>query len=198
MTLRLCFPMNVFVLNTGRCGSTTLIAACRHITNFTAAHESRAACLGDDRFAFAENHIVADNRLSWVLGRLDRAYGDEAYYVHLMRGREATAASFARRYHGGVMRAYRKGILFEDAAGKDPLDVCRDYCNTVNANIAHFLRDKSHTMTFQLESAKDDFQQFWEWIGAQGDLAKGVAKWDCQHNASVGKVKKVVGKILNS
>ena len=190
--------MNVFVLNTGRCGSTTLIAACRHMTNFSAAHESRAACLGDDRFAFPKQHIEADNRLSWVLGRLDRAYGDEAYYVHLSRDPEATAASFARRYRGGVMRAYRKGILFEHAAGKDPLDVCRDYCDTVNTNITHFLRDKSHTMTFQLESAKEDFARFWKWIGAEGDLDGGMAEWDRKHNASVGKLRKMTGKIFKS
>ena len=34
--------MNVFILNTGRCGSRTFARACAHITNYTSAHESRS------------------------------------------------------------------------------------------------------------------------------------------------------------
>lgn len=188
--------MNVFVLNTGRCGSTTLIAACQHITNYSSAHESRAACIGDDRFAFPNNHIEADNRLSWVLGRLDRIYGNNAYYIHLKRDHEATAASFLRRYDRGIMRAYRKGILFENAAGKNPLDVCRDYCDTVDSNIEHFMRDKTHTMVFRLESAKDDFRKFWDWIQAEGDIEKALSEWDHKHNASEGILRKTVRKVF--
>lgn len=77
--------MNVFVLSTGRCGSTTFVKACEHITNFSAAHESRTGLLGAARLDYAGNHIEADNRLSWLLGRLDRTYGNAAFYVHLRR-----------------------------------------------------------------------------------------------------------------
>ena len=87
--------MNVFVLNTGRCGSVTFIKACQHISNYTAAHESRSHCIAGERLAFPDNHIEADNRLSWVLGRLDAAYGDNAIYVHLRRDRTDTIRSFA-------------------------------------------------------------------------------------------------------
>ena len=104
--------MNVFVLCTGRCGSTTFARACSHIENFGVAHESRCAQLGDSRFAYPENHIEVDNRLSWLLGRLDRAYGDDAFYVHLRRPDQQVAASFLNRYRGGIIRAYRgEGIL---------------------------------------------------------------------------------------
>lgn len=75
--------MNIFVLNTGRCGSTTLIKACRHITNYSEAHESRCAMLGRERLNYPPNHIEADKRLVWLLGRLDKEYGDDALYVHL-------------------------------------------------------------------------------------------------------------------
>ena len=64
--------MNVFVLNTGRCGSVTFIEACRHIHHYSAAHESRATYIGEQRLAYAANHIEADNRLCWFLGRLDK------------------------------------------------------------------------------------------------------------------------------
>ncbi len=56
--------MDVFVLCTGRCGSTTFIKACAHITNYTAAHESRTGLLGSDRLDYPGKHIEADNRLS--------------------------------------------------------------------------------------------------------------------------------------
>ncbi len=86
--------MNVFVLCTGRCGSSTFIEACHHIANYTSAHESRSSLLGAERLAYPAQHIEADNRLSWLLGRLDAAYGDSAFYVHLQRNHPDTAASF--------------------------------------------------------------------------------------------------------
>ena len=174
--------MNVFVLCTGRCGSTTFIRACRHATNFSAGHETRRHRIGPDRFAYPLNHIEADNRLSWLLGRLDAAYGDTASYVHLTRYHEATALSYLRRYNFGIMRAYHAGILL--GTKEEPLRVCRDYVETVNANIAVFLRDKSRVMTVRLEHGKRDFGRFWEWVGADGDLELALAEWDTRHNAS--------------
>ena len=88
--------MNVFVLNSGRCGSMTFIRACRHIRNYSAGHESRVQLLGEQRLAYAPDHIEADNRLCWLLGRLDAAYGEHAYYVHLSREPAATAVSSTR------------------------------------------------------------------------------------------------------
>ena len=82
---------NVFVLCTGRCGSTTFDRACRHMTNWTAGHETRSHLTGPDRFAYPPRHIEADNRLSWMLGRLEQAYGADAAYVHLTRDAEAVA-----------------------------------------------------------------------------------------------------------
>lgn len=176
--------MNVFVLSTGRCGSTTFIEACRHITNFTAAHESRARIAGPDRLKYPDRHIEADNRLSWFLGRLDREFGDRAFYVHLRRDDRKTAASLLNRYHGGIMRAYSAGILMRKNARHEPLTVCLDYCDTVNTNIECFLKDKSHVLTMTLETAKADFRAFWERIGAEGDLNAALAEWDVRHNPS--------------
>lgn len=176
--------MNIFVLSTGRCGSTTFVKACNHITNYTAAHESRGGFLGDMRFAFGENHIESDNRLSWVLGRLDRAYGDRAFYVHLRRDDKRTAASFANRYNRGILRAYRTKILMALPESAETMDVCLDYCDTVNSNIALFIRDKTRKMDFSMENGRDDFRRFWELIGAQGNLEAALAEWDVPHNPS--------------
>jgi hypothetical protein len=176
--------MNVFILNAGRCGSTTFIQACRHIRNYSAGHESRLRLTGADRFAYPDRHIEADNRLSWLLGRLDRTYGDTAFYVHLSRARGPAAASFARRSDFGIMKAYREGILLleEDHLAAEALAL--DYLDTVEANIALFLRDKPRQMPFRLECARQDFTTFWQRIGAEGDLEQALAEWDTRHNAS--------------
>lgn len=178
--------MNIFVLNTGRCGSTTFIQACRHITNFSAAHESLATQTGPARFAYPDNHIEADNRLSWLLGRLEQHYGNDAWYVHLYRDREATARSFEKRMQLdiGILPAYRDGILMGADASADTATLTQDYVDTVESNIALFLKDKRHVMAFRLEQAQSDFLTFWEWIGAEGDRERALAEWQTSYNAS--------------
>lgn len=179
--------MNVFVLCTGRSGSVTFIEACSHIQNFSAAHESRSHFVGAQRMAYPFNHIEADNRLSWVLGRLDEEYGDNAYYVHLQRDLLDTARSFQARYDKGIIQAYRQQIIM-GGEGRNPqldsIDFCVDYCQTVNSNIRAFLKDKTHKMDFSLERARADFTRFWSWIGAEGDLDAALGAWEVRHNAT--------------
>ena len=176
--------MNIFVLNSGRCGSTSFIQACRHITNYTALHESRLHQIGASRLSYPENHIEADNRLSWLLGRLDRRYADSAFYVHLTRDPAETAASFAKRGDFGIMKAYRNGLLLGGMEGQSARAIALDYLDTVEANIALFLKEKSNKMEFRLETAKADFKGFWNRIGAEGDLERALIEWDVSHNAS--------------
>ncbi len=177
-------PMNVFVLNSGRCGSTTWIRACEHISNFTAAHESRAHLTGPQRLAYPPRHIEADNRLSWLLGRLDATYGSDALYVHLRRDREATARSFARRHDFGIMRAYHRGILLGCPEETPALDLAHDYLDTVEHNIRLFLRDKPRVLEARLETLEADFMRFWDMIGAEGDKEAALAALRVRHNAS--------------
>ncbi len=178
--------MNVFILSTGRCGSTTFARACGHITNFTAAHESRIGRIGPDRLEYPDNHIESDNRLIWFAGRLERRYGDGARYVHLRRDDERTAASYSRRMERGlIMYAYGRGIY----QGLPPrlenirMDIARDYVRTVNANIEDYLADKTHRMEFRIENAREDFQRFWEFIGAEGDLQAALAEFETAYNS---------------
>lgn len=176
--------MNVFVLGTGRCGTATFVAACRHFTNYTAGHETRTRLLGADRFAYPTNHIEADNRLSWMLGRLENAYGRSAFYVHLIRDPEAVARSYAGRWAeglGSLPASYHRGIVHQAPA--DRLDICRDLVATVTANVAIFLRDK-RSLTIQLESASAAFPAFCDAIEAEGDLDAALAGWRVRHNAT--------------
>jgi hypothetical protein len=171
-------------LNTGRCGSTTFVKACEHITNFTTAHESRMHLIGNQRLAYPDNHIEADNRLAWFLGRLEAAYGDRAIYVHLRRDPLKTARSFEKRYNFGIINAYREAVVYGCAETTPPFDVCLDYCHTINSNIEAFLANKTQKMNFAMENASEDFQRFWQLIGAEGDLEAALQEWTVPYNAS--------------
>lgn len=178
--------MNVFILSTGRCGSMTLARACCHISNFTAAHESRIGLVGPERLCYPANHIESDNRLAWFLGRLDHDFPKDVFYVHLQRERMAVARSYARRLDPGlIMAAWAHGVHLglPDDIGDRALDIALDYVDTVNANIAAFLAGKPNSMALQLERAKAEFPGFWRRIGAQGDLAAALAELDIAHNA---------------
>jgi hypothetical protein len=189
--------MNVFVLCTGRNGSVTFSRACQHITNYTSSHESRTRYLGAERFAYPKNHIEADNRLSWMLGRLYQTYGDDAFYVHMTRDQNKVAESFYARYDspGSIVRAYHTSVLMGASAETLLIETCHDFCQTVNTNIEFFLRDRPHKMHFALEQATTLFPEFWERIGAEGDLDAAMAEWTIAYNqrpvqrasASVGK-----------
>jgi hypothetical protein len=176
--------LNVFVLCTGRCGSTTFSRAASHIRNFTAGHEGRVQCLGDDRLCYPSDHIEVDNRLAWMLGRLEESFGPGAFYVHLKRNHEAVARSFDRRWglKFGIISAYRNGIL-SGAGGAKPYDICVDLVQTMESNIDAFLADKPLKMDFDLESAERDWIAFWNAIGAEGDLQASLAEWTVPHNA---------------
>ncbi len=176
--------MNVFILNSGRCGSTTFIKACQHITNYTAAHESLLSNTGPQRFDYPGNHIEADNRLSWLLGRLDNKYANNAFYVHLTRNNNDVATSFSKRINFGILKAYEQGILMHERHLLPAEDIAKDYIETVESNIKLFLKDKSNKMDISIETVKTDFTQFWGNIGAEGDLEKALKEWDIKHNAT--------------
>jgi hypothetical protein len=181
------FPDNIFVLCTGRCGSMTLARACAHLTNRTSAHESRTHLLGPDRLAYPPRHIEIDNRLSWLLGRLDRTWGDRAAYVHLTRNPDEVARSYAARAHQGILKAYRNDIMarsrFKNRKAQI-IDFARDYVDTVTDNITFFLRDKTHVLPMTLESLAEDFETFIGWSGSDGNLDAARAELAVRHNAT--------------
>ena len=188
-------PMNVFVLCTGRSGSTTFFRACQHITNYSAGHELNTSEIGHARLHYPEDHIEVDNRLSWLLGRLDQAYGNRAFYVHLTRGEEPTARSFDRRWAGrySIIRAYAEGVLRR----KDQTEaLCVDMVRTVNANIAHFLSAKSRTLTIPLEDAGERFPEFWDSIGAEGRIDDALREFDVRHNPSAPRASRAYARLL--
>lgn len=178
---------HVFVLCTGRCGSVTFTKSLAHATNYTSGHETRTHCVGAARFDYPPRHIEVDNRLSWFLGRLDRTYGDRAFYVRLTRDADEVARSFARREGRGIMGAYYQHVLMRAprlSADVTPLAFAQDYVETVTENIRHFLRDKTHQMEFRVEAAGHDLSDLWARIGAEGALDAAVGEWAIRYNAS--------------
>jgi hypothetical protein len=178
--------VNIYVLCTGRCGSMTFIEACKHMTNYTAGHETRSGCLGRDRFAYPPNHIEADNRLAWMLGRLgwEAHLRSAPFFVHLTRDRVATARSFLRRYHEGIIGAYNSHILMGLAPDADPLAVCLDYVDTVEGNIRAFVSGQKHVAEIDIDDPQRAFAQLWLDIHAEGDLAAALSEFKVKHNAS--------------
>ena len=181
--------MNVFVLTTGRSGSLTFAEACGHITNYTSGHETRVGLVGPARLAYPDRHIEIDNRLAWFTGRLEAAFGNDAFYVHLRRDDEATASSHVKRWNKPAVRSYRNGILWDVDPDIDRMALARDLNHTINSNIEFFLRDKTRTMQIDIETATERFPAFWEAIGAAGDLAASMAEFEVRHHE--GKTPRV-------
>lgn len=166
--------VRAFVLCTGRCGSRTLTHACRHIENYTAGHETRARQL-DARLDYPDQHIEADNRLSWFLGSLHRRYGDDPVYVHLRRDPDAVARSYAHRFRNpvAIMPAYASRIIMRrtpPADLSDRLEAARHYVDTVTDNIDLFLAERPRTVEVWIEDPEPGFTRMWELLGATGSL----------------------------
>ncbi|MCI4649534.1 hypothetical protein [Phaeodactylibacter sp.] len=162
----------------------TFIRACQHITNYTAGHETRSTLLGEARVAYPDQHIEADNRLSWMLGKLGKKYGKDAFYVHLKRDVEATAASYNRRWAmpSSIVNGYTECVLLRPR--EQGVAFCIDYVHTVNDNIDVFLEDKPHKLTLQLEDIESGFKTFWQAIGAEGSLTEALETLRVRSNPS--------------
>jgi hypothetical protein len=183
--------VNIFVLSTGRCGSTAFSKACEHITNYTTGHESRYRYLGPARFAFPDDHIETDFRLAYHLGQL-HSYFPDAFYVHLKRDRVAVARSYIRKYFKrpspyGQGRAWYEIYSRPLPEEKTIPYVMLGMVDAINANIEHFLEgDAGAGMGFipiEIEDIATTFTLFWRGIGAEGDIDAALAEFDKNHNA---------------
>jgi len=185
--------MRIFILCTGRSGSSAIIKACKLINNYTSGHETLTQKSGYERFQYPDNHIEADNRLSWQLGQLDKLFGDEAFYVHLKRDKDAVAKSFMGRFfQWSIIDSYCEGIKKVPPFtlnNRERLAVCYDYIENINTNIDCFLSDKTNKIEIHLENIENDFLKFWEKINASGNLEKALTEFKIKHNASGSRLK---------
>lgn len=111
--------MNVFVLNTGRCGSRTLFHALNgRIPDYTVGHETRADRV-EGRLDYPPNHIEIDNRL-WFFAYCLRAQYPESCFGWLQRDMRQVIGSFARTSFSGehgVLRGWSTHVI----RGRAPL-----------------------------------------------------------------------------
>jgi len=178
--------MNVFVLNTGRCGSKTLYNFCKHITNYSAGHESTKSL----DLVYNKNHIEIDNRLSWFLGRLDEQYGNNAIYVHLKRDEDKVAKSFTNRLYSNrsLSSGYKYNILNRhQIKNRNDGEIFSDLVKTINKNITLFLKDKDKVLEIHLDKFENDAINFWNYIQAEGDLESALKELQITYNTSPKK-----------
>jgi hypothetical protein len=182
--------LNIFCLSTGRCGSTTFSESFAHAENYTSGHETHARVLGTEHFVYPDNHIESDNRLSWMLGSLEKYYGDDPIYVHLYRNKDEVVRSYSRRYspsfRGGIMHGFGHGILarknFYDP--ESIVKVAEMYVDVVTSNIESFLKNKTKVVKFDLANPEEPVHKIWEMGKMEGDLQKAIQEWSNKHNQS--------------
>ncbi len=175
--------MRVFVLSTGRCGTTTFFKACQHIENYTCGHESRANLTNFDRLDYPDNHIEIDNRLTWQLPRLaNRMFGVDVEYVWLMRNTDKVVDSYLRRKDtNSIVDWWARAVLMRESVSRDTVE---DMVNVMNSNIYNFMDWQKSRHIFELERAADFWPVFWRRIGAKGNYDAALREWEKTYNAS--------------
>jgi hypothetical protein len=185
---------NVFVLNVGRSGSVSFAKACSHVSNYSSGHETKSWEFGASRLNYALNHIEVDNKLNWMLGLLDAKYGDDTYYVNLVRNSSNVVNSWNQLWNHSFsnIRFFAEGVLSnvpQLLSEKEKRTISEHHYDAVNANIELFLKDKSNVITIHFEDVENGFRQFWTEIGAEGDLGSALAEFKVKHNASLRSVE---------
>lgn len=164
--------MRIFVLGTGRCGTVTFSKACGHITNYTSGHESNMGRIAN--FNYPDNHIEVDGHLQWILPLLLDAHPD-AKFVHLIRDKAETCRSLARRES---MDLYAELCFMAPRTPDRAANVLYDNTNRLIELLC------PGALRLRLETIKEDFWQFWELAGAEGDLEAAVGEFDYHYNES--------------
>lgn len=166
--------MRVFVVGTGRCGSVSFAVACKHITNFTAAHET-----DNYEMVYPERHIEVNAMLRVPMPILMERYPD-AWFVHLVRDRSACVPSLAALAGGEVVQCY--GRLCRTIVPDHRRAEAEAYYDWENASIRAMLRGWKNSMTFRLEDRLSDWPRFWQWVGAEGDYEASLKSWETPRN----------------
>lgn len=188
----------VFVVGTGRCGTTSFYNACKHITNYSCSQEKFTRNPGYVKM-IPDNHIAIDNRLSFHLGSLLEYFGNRRFYfVWLRRNRKATAESFAKRFANphGIMAAHYRSIMQRYKTDpykldyKAKLEIANDYIEMVDNNIKLFMTcvinnfNEDNFQVIEIENIKLEFAEFWKNIEAKGAMNIAMREFDKLYNKS--------------
>ncbi len=172
--------MRIFVVGTGRCGTVTFHHACMHIDNFISGHESFSKQLFENDFVIPDGRIEVDPHFAHFLPVLIKKY-PEAKWVHLVRERIKCVESIAKTNglkHYVKLVSMNNDVSMIKAAGM--------FYDVVNANISKWMMDCNH-IEMHLENLTNEWDGFWNWIGAKGNFKSSVEQLSINYNNSKQK-----------
>ena len=176
--------------------------ACKHITNFTSAHESHARKLPIGNLDYPDNHIEVDHHLTIALPMLLDRYpaGPDTLYVHLLRERDACVSSFARRK---AMDLFADLHCFVHCTSKTPdrrRQAAEYYYDAMNSMIDAILRKPwqergwslGENLSAFVEALPSAWPIFWKLIGAEGDFEAALTECSKHYNRGIESKGEVV------
>jgi hypothetical protein len=182
--------MRVFIIGAGRSGSMTFSKACKHINNFTSAHETSAArgAVGASYLNYPDNHIEIDSHLNWFPHVLDQRYPG-AMFFHLKRDRESVVKSWIKRSQsaGTGVRPLMWPML--GRKNSTPVSLRADaeliYDELVLRVDSFITRLHGHKRTLHIESMEEEWPRFLAAIEATtDDYDASVNEFKRRYNAS--------------
>lgn len=174
--------MRVFVVGTGRCGTSTFYQACKHITNYTVGHETKKGPSKIGDWEFPDNHIEISSNLTIALPHLIRTY-PEAKFVRLKRNKQDCIKSLAECVpESMVMFAKQWWYLYDiDLISLDYLKVAStfyDWCEELYQMVLPI-----GSLFYDIEKMEQNFAKFCLTIEATGKLADGTSEFKKKYNS---------------
>lgn len=170
--------MRVFVVGTGRCGSTTFAEACSHATNYTSAHESKAGTHYD--LEYPDDHIEVDPPLIFQAKRLRERYPD-AKWVWLVRDESKVVDSIVE--NDSKMASHFAAMCWHkpDATPRPGAEllvrVMLDLCSELLPKDTYILN---------VEDVAEKWPECWRWMGCKGSIKSSMKEWNVRYNATIG------------
>lgn len=170
----------VFVVGTGRCGTSTFYQACLHATNYLSRHEAYA--IGDCPPFFFPEHpsIEIGSTLTMFIPRLKRRF-PQARWVHLQRERQACCESIARECHEESV-GFAKRWLWKSEI--NPVRAAEIFYDSVNDLCQSLLPEAFH---LQLETVEQQWLDCWKFMNCVGDFSSSLSVWRRKYNPSCAR-----------
>lgn len=182
---------NVFIVGTGRCGTTTFARACHWITNYSSGHETTVGVTSwEKKLRFGPKHIESDPHIVWYFPQILRKY-PQALYVHLKRNRDDVVKSWLNRYsditrgpEGYVNLHFQCNPPYSKLLPENKRRALGVFYDSIIGHIefAFATLPPEQTRTYQLEQLDQQFPEFWRYIEAQGDLENAILTCRKRHN----------------
>lgn len=175
--------MRVFVVGTGRSGTSTAYHALQHVAKHTVGHESRAGILLHHEYP--ENHIEVSSQLIPEIVQLALQYPN-AKWIWLKRGKSATVRSIATQCPD-AMAAY--GFQWfqvvvkkeEPRRSEQLLQIAELYYDAMYSLLSSLLPTDAYCL--HIETIKDQWEACWKYHAWEGDFQASLSAWNRHYNA---------------